>query len=1007
MNRLVFIFALLFSLSALAQRIYVYPSTPIAPRGSYQSVTAIVTGVNNKTVTWTSDGGTIVGTDPCVVNEPCTVALYTTTAGTYHLTATSNANNSVSATSTVTFTASPTPATTHPRLLITAAMLPGLRAKATAGNPMYQAIRSSAIAAYNTDNAIWSWTCNSGTGLPSTNQAGNDKEGDAQIFAMMALIDPSDPTYKWGCYGHDLMVYVMTHVINGTQVIHGNDWSDGSLEYVLTPDWLMGSGALSSPGDLTLARQYLYFLAQNVLVTSSTGEGMYGYVAPNGTYNNPSEFTSGDLGSMRMMGNNYTMSRMLYLAAASLTFNDNTTDDPPTSNTCGATRYKVCSDWTAGSLHAYFNYFDGAMLYLDYAHLEDPNVSWQAYQTTYSNIPSQPTCLTFATGISHPCFGDGRGGESSEGSWYQYSLYRLRYAMNLLYTAGYNDPILYGPQMSLPTSSWWDMKYVSDLEFLMGYSGSNVLGGYSYLTTGDTLSSNYARVPNNFVAEAAMESFDSYTGRTDRTNALNWLIVNTAPGGINGTLPCAYDCGFDAGLSNAQGGELAFDLFLSLPATDPVSSPPSDPRPSLPLDLYNGSFNQHQMVRNNWTSNYTVFSHYAPSALIDHEESIDGRFDIFANGEYITKGRTIFTDYNYTMIGATQSNTASYINLGGNQVCTTTGCLYTDSATQGGQWFHEQQQDLMPAPLHSELPAYAAVIDNMTPVYNGWLIWGTPYDGVDYNDLQGASRSTVYLRGTNQVVFYDRGVTGTAADKSVWQVATGPLTIASNVASWPTRSSTQKAYLTNLLPSGAALSNVPLITGSSVQSSDWEPYTTLKVDAGTTTAAQFLNVLEWGASSFTKSTTTLVRSTAKQNFDGALVGNSLVMFMRAWPGTFTGTMFPANGATMVYVSDLIPNTRYAIVGAGAPSTCTTDTAGECVFAAAGTGNITINGTGGLSASPGMAESAAQHFTQYSVPICATCAAVSLLLIGKAAYRDARPEAREERTQSTETNETDK
>src|ERR1700678_3079146 len=120
---------ILLSLPAVAQQMYVYPSTVTAPRGSYQTVTAIVTGVNDKTVTWTSDGGTIVGTNPCVVNEPCTVALTTAAAGPQHLTANSNANTSLSATSTITFTGSPTPATTHPRLVITTAMLPGLRAK--------------------------------------------------------------------------------------------------------------------------------------------------------------------------------------------------------------------------------------------------------------------------------------------------------------------------------------------------------------------------------------------------------------------------------------------------------------------------------------------------------------------------------------------------------------------------------------------------------------------------------------------------------------------------------------------------------------------------------------------------------------------------------------------------------------------------------------------------------------------------------------------------------------
>ena len=122
-------------------QIYVYPQAAVAPRGSYQTVTAVVTGVNDKTVTWSTDGGTIVGTNPCVVNEPCTVALYTTSTGKYHLTATSNASHSVSASSTITITASPTPATSHPRLGgITAAMLPALRAKAVSSNPLYMAL---------------------------------------------------------------------------------------------------------------------------------------------------------------------------------------------------------------------------------------------------------------------------------------------------------------------------------------------------------------------------------------------------------------------------------------------------------------------------------------------------------------------------------------------------------------------------------------------------------------------------------------------------------------------------------------------------------------------------------------------------------------------------------------------------------------------------------------------------------------------------------------------------
>ena len=173
---------ILLPMSALAQSFYLYPTTAVAPRGSYQTVTAVVSGVSNKTVTWTTDRGTLVGTNPCVVNEPCTIGLYTRTAGTYHVAATSNDSSAVSATSTITKTASPTPTTGHPRLLVMAAMLPSLQAKATSGNIIYQALRSLAISDYTFDNAVWSWSCNGGTGLPSVNEANNWEEQNAYLW---------------------------------------------------------------------------------------------------------------------------------------------------------------------------------------------------------------------------------------------------------------------------------------------------------------------------------------------------------------------------------------------------------------------------------------------------------------------------------------------------------------------------------------------------------------------------------------------------------------------------------------------------------------------------------------------------------------------------------------------------------------------------------------------------------------------------------------------------------
>ena len=132
----------------------------------------------------------------------------------------------------------------------------------------------------------------------------------------------------------------------------------------------------------------------------------------------------------------------------------------------------VCPDGTAGSLHAYWSYLTGGMLYKDYAHMEDPAVSLGHIRRRSPIFQSHADVRRLSDrNRRFPCLGDGRGGESAEGSWYQYSMYRLALAMASIESAGYNDPIAYGPQMSLATSSWWDMKAVSDLEFLTyGYA---------------------------------------------------------------------------------------------------------------------------------------------------------------------------------------------------------------------------------------------------------------------------------------------------------------------------------------------------------------------------------------------------------------------------------------------------------------------------------------------------------------------------------------------------------
>jgi hypothetical protein len=789
----------------------------------------------------------------------------------------------------------------------------------------------------------------------------------------MALVDPSDPTYNWACYAHDVDVYIMTNY--PVKYASLNFDTHYSPQYWLMGDWLRGSGAVTSSDDLATMRAFYSWLAKTAFYTGGS------YPTPSNAYNSPGMFhgstsngtinASGplDLYNMRNFGgNNYSLARFLILTEVGLMFNDNTTDAPniPTGtwNTCGATRYQVCNDGTAGSLIAYWNYVKGATLYDYWAHIEDPNVTWQAYQAAYGNLPTQPQCENTDL-LMHPCFGDSRDGGSSEGAWYQTSMSYPRWALNIMHTAGVDDPIANGPQISAVSSSWWDMKYIHDLEYLAGtnnelWDSTNGIFKtepvYNSLMYGDMY--HYSHVASDAWVDAATLTFDSYTGRTDRANALKWINFNYAYGGPLGNLyGCTTYCGYDNNLqSTGLSGQSAFDMFISQPAGDPVSGTlPSDPRPSLPLDFFDGSLNQNIVSRTSWLSSGTLFSAWFNNALINHEYNVDGRFDVFSNGEYITKGRTEFNNYDHYMSTTINQNTMSLLNstgtCAGTFPPTSDLCPFYQFIQLGGQLPQSQQAGLV-TPNHSEFATYTAINGNTTNAYNGEAANGA-YGA--YNDVTSASRSIVYLKGSNQVVFYDRAAVAHAGStQSLTQVTTGSPTISGNSASWLTRSSTQKAYFTSLLPSGGTVSNIGLMCPGNYQGSpdpqcnaplqeqDWEPAAILQVTPpGTPTSTQFLSTLTWGPASLANPNPTLVQSSGGQGFDGALVGSSLVMFMRTWPATFTTLTYPASGATTHYISDLTPNTTYTISGAGAPNTATADTAGVLTFNAAGTGIITV------------------------------------------------------------------
>ena len=438
-----------------------------------------------------------------------------------------------------------------------------------------------------------------------------------------------------------------------------------------------------------------------------------------------------------------------------------------------------------------------------------------------------------------------------------------------------------------------------------------------------------------------MLTADAYVRRSDRRSALEWIIFNTAFGMADGhTGHCTSYCGFASEIGNDYGAVLALDVLLGVPDADlaKLSSVP-DPRPTLPTDWFDAG-NQHVVLRDRgWaTDENTIFSYYCTNTQIDHEHEFCGGFDLYSQGEYITKGRDEFNDYNDEFSLALNKNTLMLLQHPGQTWCRPTPwCSFNQAADDGGQFWHGYQAGLVPL-YHSELPSYAAMDTDMTNVYNGG--WG---DYSKFSGITSASRSLVYLRAAKQLIYYDRGASGADAwAKATYLLTTGPPEFRDRTASWVTRSGKQRVYWTTLRAQTPPRLDATLKDASTAN--DWEIHSRIKVDGGNVRSARFLSVLQWGPLTFPATAPVPVTSAAGNAFEGTVIGPALVMFMHTWPSTFTSVTYPAMGADTDYVADLKPNTMYSISGAGVASSGKSDSAGVLVFHAAGTGNITVSAT---------------------------------------------------------------
>jgi hypothetical protein len=149
----------------------------------------------------------------------------------------------------------------------------------------------------------------------------------------------------------------------------------------------------------------------------------------------------------------------------------------------------------------------------------------------------------------------------------------------------------------------------------------------------------------------------------------------------------------------------------------------------------------------------------------------------------------------------------------------------------------------------------------------------------------------------------------------------------------------QLFFINSLLPGTSALATSKLSKPHNEANS---PMNYLLVDTATpATSTRMLHTIEGKNSGRAASATNLVKSSAGTNFDGGVIGSTLVMFKRTLTDAFSSTTYPASGATRQYVTGLAPNRTYNISVMGVPASATTDSGGVLTFSATGAGNVTV------------------------------------------------------------------
>jgi hypothetical protein len=390
---------------------------------------------------------------------------------------------------------------------------------------------------------------------------------------------------------------------------------------------------------------------------------------------------------------------------------------------------------------------------------------------------------------------------------------------------------------------------------------------------------------------APLAVYDSRIGGDRaRLNVERWFELNTVGGGAS-DLPERV-----GNPSNPADAILYFLMF------DPTLPAPSDPRPAWPKTNIAAGVGRLSW-RTGWGIDARWLTMSAGQGRIDHQDGDGLAIELFRKGEWLTKSRS-----GYDVATSDQKNSLSIQNTRPEH---NEPDDYRHIAWAHGSQFPyvNDGPGHIVATVASDAYAYASI--DATSLYNSTREGST--------DVTQATRSVLWLKPDATVV-YDRATTRSADGFKRFnlQLATDA-TIAGRHAS-TTTPGWQQLSIDALLPAGASLStskvkiNADGIVEDEGQLAAGETMVHRFVEDATGHPAdvRFLNVLQGVDAGGTPKPTQLVVTTRGDRFEGAVVGDTLVLFPREADRNETIELDVPAGVVQIYIAGLDAHATYTV-----------------------------------------------------------------------------------------------